>query len=145
MPRPKTGISRYVRDCGVEEIPTRVVETPEVNPPRGVTPMRWVLLTSEPVHRFADTRRTIEMYEKRPLVEEYHKCLKTGCSVEARQFRTGDRRRHRRGDDGATAWRSARVSRPRRLARPTGLPRSSQSQVSEVFVLAKLTPNEGDL
>jgi hypothetical protein len=47
MPRPKTGISRYVRDCGVEEIPTRVVETREVNPPRGVTPMRWVLLTSE--------------------------------------------------------------------------------------------------
>jgi hypothetical protein len=41
--------------------------------------------------------------------------------------------------------RSARVSRPRRLARPTGLPRSSQTQVSEVFVLAKLTPNEGDL
>jgi hypothetical protein len=25
------------------------------------------------------------------LVEEYHKCLKTGCSVEARQYRTGDR------------------------------------------------------
>jgi hypothetical protein len=42
-------------------------------------------------------------------------------------------------------WRLARVSRPRRLARPTGLPRSSHTQVSEVFVLAKLTPNEGDL
>jgi hypothetical protein len=48
-----------------------------------------------------------------------------------------------RSDIGTT--RSARVSRPRRLARPTGLPRSSQTQVSEVFVLAKLTPNEGDL
>jgi hypothetical protein len=43
--------------------------------------------------------------------------------------------RHRRGGNAATAWRSARVSRPRRLARPTGLPRSSQTQVSEVFVL----------
>ena len=40
---------------------------------------------------------------------------------------------------------TAVVSRPRRLARPTGLPRSLQPQVSEVFVLAKLTPNEGDL
>ena len=54
---------------------------------------------------------------------------------------------------GADLWlplrgeytRSARVSRPRRLARQTGLPRSSQNSVSEVFVLAKLTPNEGDL
>ena len=48
--------------------------------------------------------------------------------------------RHRRGGHAATAWRSARVSRPRRLARPPGLPRSSQTPVSEVFVLAKLTP-----
>jgi hypothetical protein len=37
------------------------------------------------------------------------------------------------------------VSGPRRLARPPGLPRSSQTPVSEVFVLAKLTPYEGDL
>ena len=91
MPRPKTGISRYVRDCGVEEIPMGIVETREVNPPPGVTPMRWVLLTSEPVHGFADAWRIIGWYEKRPLIEEYHKCLKTGCSVEARQYRTGDR------------------------------------------------------
>ena len=91
MPRPKTGISRYVRDCGVEEIPMGVVETREVNPPPGVTPMRWVLLTSEPVHEFADAWRIIGWYEKRPLIEEYHKCLKTGCSVEERQYRTGDR------------------------------------------------------
>jgi hypothetical protein len=45
----------------------------------------------------------------------------------------------------ATACRSARVSGPRRLARPTGLPRSSQTPVSEVFVLAELTPNAADL
>jgi hypothetical protein len=91
MPRPKTGISRYVRGCGVEEIPMVVVEAREVNPPRGVTPLRWVLLTSEPVHGFADAWRIIGWYKKRPLIEEYHKCLKTGCSVEARQYRTGDR------------------------------------------------------
>jgi hypothetical protein len=91
MPRPKTGISRYVRDRGVEEIPMGVVETREVNPPRGVTPMRWVLLTSEAVPGYADAWRIIGWYEKRPLIEEFHKCLKTGCSVEARQYRTGDR------------------------------------------------------
>ena len=51
----------------------------------------WVLLTPEPVREFADAWRVIEWYEKRPLVEEYHKCIKTGCSVEARQYRTGDR------------------------------------------------------
>jgi hypothetical protein len=91
MPRPKAGISPYVRACGVEEIPMGVVETREVNPPRGVTPLRWILLTSEQVNEFDDAWRIIEWYEKRPLIEEYHKCLKTGCRVEARQYRTGER------------------------------------------------------
>jgi hypothetical protein len=91
MPLPKTGISPYVRNCGVEEIPMWVVETREVNPPRGVKPLRWMLLTSEPVHEFEDAWQVIDWYEKRPLIEEYHKCLKTGCSVEARQYRNGDR------------------------------------------------------
>ena len=53
--------------------------------------MQWVLLTSESAHKFADAWRVIGWYEKRPLIEEFHKCLKTGCRVEARQYRTGDR------------------------------------------------------
>lgn len=91
MPRPKTGISAYVRSCGIEEIPMWAVETREVNPPKGVKPLRWVLLTSEPVDGFVAASRVIGWYGKRPLVEEYHKCLKTGCSVEQRQYRSGDR------------------------------------------------------
>jgi hypothetical protein len=91
MPRPRSGVSRYVRMRGVTKIPMWAVEVREVRPPRGVEPLRWVLLTSEPVRGFADAWRIIEWYEKRPLIEEYHKCLKTGCRVEARQYRTGDR------------------------------------------------------
>jgi hypothetical protein len=89
--RPRSGVSRYVRMRGVIEIPMWAVEVREVCPPRGVEPLRWVLLTSEPVRGFADAWRIIEWYEKRPLIEEYHKCLKTGCRVESRQYQTGDR------------------------------------------------------
>lgn len=91
MPRPRTGVSRYVRERGVTEIAMQAVEAREVNPPRGVTPLRWVLLTSEEVSGFEDAWRVIEWYEKRPLIEEYHKCLKTGCRVEERLYRSGDR------------------------------------------------------
>jgi hypothetical protein len=91
MPQPRSGVSRYVRLRGVTEIPMGAVEVREVHPPQGVEPLRWVLLTSEPVRGFADAWRIIEWYEKRPLIEEYHKCLKTGCRVEARQYQTGDR------------------------------------------------------
>jgi hypothetical protein len=91
VPRPRSGVSPYVRKRGVIEIPMWAVEVREVDPPRGVEPLRWVLLTSEPVRGFSDAWRIIEWYERRPLIEEYHKCLKTGCRVEARQYQTGDR------------------------------------------------------
>jgi hypothetical protein len=91
VPRPRSGVSRYVQNRGLTEISMWAVEVREVSPPRGVKPLRWVLLTSEPVRNFSDAWRIIAWYERRPLVEEYHKCLKTGCRVEARQYRTGDR------------------------------------------------------
>ena len=43
---------------------------------------------------FLDEKRKeikARLSELKPLVEEYHKCLKTGCRVEARQYRTGER------------------------------------------------------
>jgi hypothetical protein len=53
--------------------------------------LRWVLLTSEDVRGYDDAWRIITWYEKRPLIEEYHKCLKTGCRVEERLYRSGER------------------------------------------------------
>ena len=91
MPRPRSGASRYVRESGITEIPMWVVEAREVNPPKGVKALRCVLLTSEEVGGFDDAWRTIAWYEKRPLIEEYHKCLKTGCRVEERLYRSGER------------------------------------------------------
>ena len=91
MPCPKTGASKDVRACGIQQIEMWAVEAREINPPRGVEALRWVLLTSEPVNTFKDAWRVIEWYEQRPLIEEYHKCLKTGCSVEERQYQYADR------------------------------------------------------
>ena len=91
LPRPKNGVGRYVRDAGVTAVTMWAVEAREVRPPAGVEPLRWVLLTSEEARSFTAAWRTIELYEKRPLIEEYHKCLKTGCRVESRQYRSGDR------------------------------------------------------
>ena len=91
LPRPQTGVSSYVRECGVKEIAMWVAEGREVRPPRGIEPLRWVLLTSVPVADFEAAWQTIEWYEQRPLIEEYHKCLKTGCSVEQRQYQFADR------------------------------------------------------
>ena len=68
-----------------------VVEAREVDPPQGVKAARWVLWSSLPVQCFADAWRTLEYYEKRPLIEEWHKALKSGCSLEDRQYETAKR------------------------------------------------------
>ena len=92
MPRPKTGVSSYTRATTIEEIPMWVVETRETSPvPKGVKPLRWVLLTSEDATTFEQAWKIIEYYERRPLIEEYHKCLKTGCQVESRLYRKARR------------------------------------------------------
>ena len=39
-------------------------------------------MTSWPIISISDCRRVIATYEQRWLIKEYHKCLKTGCSME---------------------------------------------------------------
>lgn len=87
-PRRKTP---YLRQIGPQEIPGWVVEAREVDPPKGATPVRWVLYTSEPITTFDEAWRILEYYEARWLIEEFHKCLKTGCRLEARQYETAAR------------------------------------------------------
>ncbi len=90
VPRPKH-CSKWVKDSDIREIAMWVVEAREINPPNGVEAARWVLLTSEPVQNFDTAWTILEYYEKRWLVEEFHKALKTGCRLEARQYETAKR------------------------------------------------------
>lgn len=81
----------FMKACGITEIAMWAVEAREVEAPEGVEPLHWILLTSEVVEEFDDAYRVIGWYEKRPVIEDYHKCLKTGCRVESRQYETSAR------------------------------------------------------
>lgn len=73
-------------------IPQWVVWAREVDPPPSVNePIDWVLLTSLPVRDLGGAMEVIGYYEKRWLIEEWHKALKTGCQVERRQLHTSSR------------------------------------------------------
>ena len=63
-----------------------VVRVWEPTAPRQGEPIEWILLCSEPVEDLRAALRVAEWYSCRWLIEEYHKCLKTGCRVEARQL-----------------------------------------------------------
>jgi hypothetical protein len=90
IPRPRH-VSPWVRKLKQAPIAMNVIEVVEVNAPKGVMPIRWVLFTSLPVKTFDDAWLVIGYYELRWLVEEYHKALKTGCRTESPQLKTADR------------------------------------------------------
>jgi hypothetical protein len=81
----------YLRKIGAQRIAEWVVEAREMDPPKGATPVRWVLHTSELVATFDQAWQILEYYEARWLIEEFHKCLKTGCRLESRFYETAPR------------------------------------------------------
>jgi hypothetical protein len=83
--------SPWLKQQGISLITMWVVEVREVNPPKGSTPLYWVLYTSHPVTTLEEALVVIGYYKKRWLIEEFHKALKTGCSLEARQYQTRER------------------------------------------------------
>jgi hypothetical protein len=66
-----------------------VVRVWEPNPPAGVKPLEWILLSSQPVTDLTGAHEKVDWYTARWLSEDYHQCLKTGCRVEASQLDDG--------------------------------------------------------
>ena len=60
-------------------------------PPPGAEPLEWVLLTDLPAGTAAAAWEKVQWYACRPMVEELHKAMKTGASVERPQFESADR------------------------------------------------------
>jgi hypothetical protein len=66
-----------------------VVRVWEIDPPAEVAePVEWFLVTNLPVTTVAAAWEKVDWYTCRWVVEEYHKCQKTGCAIEAPQFTT---------------------------------------------------------
>lgn len=82
---------RFTRECGITFLTMNVIELKEIDPPRGQKPLQWVLYTSHTVTCREEALAVIGYYERRPLVEEFHKALKTGCRIEDRLYETAAR------------------------------------------------------
>ena len=73
--------------------------------PAGAEPIEWVILTDEPVTDLATALTVAFWYSCRWLIEEYHKCLKSGCRVESRQLEEAGRLKSLLGVLGVVAVR----------------------------------------
>jgi hypothetical protein len=69
-------------------LPLWVVRVCEIDPPKGVKPLEWILITNRKVATVEDAEQRASWYECRWVIEEYHKAQKTGCAIEDLQFTT---------------------------------------------------------
>lgn len=63
----------------------------EIDPPAGVAPLEWMLITTESVECLEEALQIIDAYRLRWRIEEFHLILKSGCRIEDLQFRTRER------------------------------------------------------
>ena len=83
------------------------VWTHEPNPPqvKGVKALDWMVLTTVPVHTFDDALERLAWYRQRWSIELYHRTLKSGCRIKARQLATAKRLEACLAIDMVVAWR----------------------------------------
>lgn len=58
----------------------------ESNPPKGIEPLSWLLLTTLEINSFEDAVEKLKWYAIRWQIEIYHKIIKSGCRIENRQI-----------------------------------------------------------
>lgn len=68
-----------------------IVHAVEEEPPTGVAPIEWFLLTTMQVMSAEQAERLLTRYCLRWRIEDWHRVLKTGCGVEELRHETADR------------------------------------------------------
>ncbi len=69
-----------------EALRLNVVRVHEKNAGRGIAPVEWRLVTTEPIDTVEDVAAIVDGYRARWLIEEYFRALKQGCAYEKRQL-----------------------------------------------------------
>jgi hypothetical protein len=77
----------HPREKKREPITGWVVRVWEIDPPADEEePIEWVLTTTVATATLAEAWERVEWYTFRWLIEDYHKCLKSGCGIERRRL-----------------------------------------------------------
>ncbi len=90
---------------GLPSISVFAVYAHEEDPPKGVEPVSWMLLSTVPVYSYEDAVRLVEWYTVRWTIEMFFKVLKSGCNAEERQLEAVDRLLRCLTLDSVVAWR----------------------------------------
>lgn len=81
---PGNGASYHLPD----RLELNFVEAIELDPPAGMEPVHWRLVTTEPVDTVEHVIDIIDIYCARWQIEEFFKAIKTGCQFQTLQLET---------------------------------------------------------
>ena len=117
-PHPARIATLELRWTAVQIVPPRVgcknswgqitlyaLEAKEVDPPAGIEPIKWVLLTDWKIDSLKTARRLVRWYGLRWGIECWHQVLKDGCGVETRQMKSAQALSRSLALDMMVAWR----------------------------------------
>ena len=96
---------RHRRAEGLVAVSLWAVLVREVDPPAEVAPIEWLLLTTVAVESVDDAIDRVQWYSCRWGIEVWHRILKSGCRIEARQCETAERLRRCLALYSVLAWR----------------------------------------
>lgn len=74
------------RARGLPEVEVFAIHAIEDMPADGVDPIEWMLLTSVETSTLDELLERLAWYARRWTIESWHRVLKSGCQIEARQF-----------------------------------------------------------
>jgi hypothetical protein len=77
----------------------------EPQPPPGVAPLEWMLLTDLPVLTADQAWEKVQWYRRRWGIEEWHRVLKSGCNIEGREFKDIEQLQRVLAFDLIVGWR----------------------------------------
>lgn len=92
-----------------------VVLTQEQDAPTGVSPLRWLLLTTLPIRGCSGAQQCVRWYAIRWLIERYHFVLKSGLGIERLQLDTAEQFERALALCSVVAWRLLALTHEARL------------------------------
>lgn len=90
---------------GWPSLTMRAIWVHEPDPPPGIEPLSWMLLTDLPITTAAEAWEKAEWYCRRWGIEEWHRALKSVCKSEQRKFETAEALQRTLAFDLIMAWR----------------------------------------
>ena len=92
-------------ETALPEVPVWLVDATEVDPPEGVEPLRWVLVTTLSIPDLEAACRVLGYYSRRWLIERLHYTLKSGLGAEKLQIDDATSLSHALALYYVVAWR----------------------------------------